>query len=166
MSNLQTFTSNILTNFILMFFAQYWQLPVPYFQCISGVTEDILSKGYKLDQVKAIGITNQRETTVAWHKTSGLPLQYFNSSWKFQVLVQKIYLCLYHLLVQKNYFDHVQTFLTLFNHFWTWSIFFSLVKDDILPYNFAYRCMVKNIWPRSKILNKIKIFWTHLKQID
>ena len=68
-------------NFIPPFFAQYWQLPVPYFQCISGVTEDILSKGYKLDQVKAIGITNQRETTVAWHKTSGLPLQYFNSSW-------------------------------------------------------------------------------------
>ena len=60
--------------------------------CISGVTEDILSKGYKLDQVKAIGITNQRETTVAWHKTSGLPLQYFNPSWKFHVLVQKIYL--------------------------------------------------------------------------
>ena len=33
-----------------------------------------MSKGYSLDQVKAIGITNQRETTVAWHKTSGLPL--------------------------------------------------------------------------------------------
>ena len=27
-----------------------------------------------MDQVKAVGITNQRETTVAWDKTTGKPL--------------------------------------------------------------------------------------------
>lgn len=42
--------------------------------CLKAVTQDLLGKGFSLDQVKAVGITNQRETTVAWHKTTGLPL--------------------------------------------------------------------------------------------
>ena len=33
-----------------------------------------MKRKYSLDQVKAIGITNQRETTVAWRKDNGLPL--------------------------------------------------------------------------------------------
>ena len=59
---------------LLRFHCNIYNFLFHKFQCISGVTEDILSKGYSLDQVKAIGITNQRETTVAWHKTSGQPL--------------------------------------------------------------------------------------------
>ena len=34
----------------------------------------MINKGFKLDQIKACGITNQRETTVAWNKKTGEPL--------------------------------------------------------------------------------------------
>ena len=36
--------------------------------------EKLQSSGYVLENVKAIGITNQRETTVAWDKLTGEPL--------------------------------------------------------------------------------------------
>ena len=52
--------------------------------------------------------------------------------------------CLFHLLVQK-YFDHAQTFLTVFIFFEHVQIFLTMVKSDILPYKFAYLSMVKNI---------------------
>ena len=65
----------------------------------------------------------------------------------------------------------IKNILPMFKMFWPYSIFFepdqiflSMVKNDISPYNFAYLSMVKNIWPHSKILNKIKIFWTHSKK--
>ena len=38
------------------------------------MTEKLLKQNVSLEQIKAIGITNQRETTVAWHKGSGQPL--------------------------------------------------------------------------------------------
>lgn len=36
--------------------------------------EQFISKGYSKSQIKAIGITNQRETTVCWDKQTGEPL--------------------------------------------------------------------------------------------
>ncbi|KAI1499482.1 hypothetical protein F5X99DRAFT_419861 [Biscogniauxia marginata] len=42
--------------------------------CIERATEQFLSKGYRKTQIKAIGITNQRETTVCWDKYTGEPL--------------------------------------------------------------------------------------------
>ena len=38
------------------------------------MTQDLIRKAYDLEDIKAIGITNQRETTVAWDKTTGEPL--------------------------------------------------------------------------------------------
>ena len=43
-------------------------------QCIEKATKDFLADGYKLSQIKAIGITNQRETTICWDTNSGEPL--------------------------------------------------------------------------------------------
>ncbi|KAI1304053.1 glycerol kinase [Xylaria venustula] len=43
-------------------------------KCIEKATEEFVSKGYKTSQIKAIGITNQRETTVCWDKYTGEPL--------------------------------------------------------------------------------------------
>ncbi|KAL5346340.1 Glycerol kinase [Pseudogymnoascus australis] len=42
--------------------------------CIEEATEDFKDLGYKTKQIRAIGITNQRETTVCWDKNTGLPL--------------------------------------------------------------------------------------------
>ncbi|KAI1337026.1 glycerol kinase [Xylariaceae sp. FL0016] len=42
--------------------------------CIERAVEQFLSKGHKTSQIKAIGITNQRETTVCWDKNTGEPL--------------------------------------------------------------------------------------------
>lgn len=33
----------------------------------------LLKDGYSLDQIKGCGITNQRETTVAWNPATGKP---------------------------------------------------------------------------------------------
>ncbi|KAG9234786.1 glycerol kinase-like protein [Amylocarpus encephaloides] len=43
-------------------------------QCIDKATEEFLSKGHTKDQIKAVGITNQRETTVCWDADTGEPL--------------------------------------------------------------------------------------------
>ncbi|KAF7977591.1 hypothetical protein HWV62_3188 [Athelia sp. TMB] len=43
-------------------------------QCIAGATKDLENKGWSKESVKIIGITNQRETTVAWSRTTGKPL--------------------------------------------------------------------------------------------
>ena len=37
-------------------------------------SENVQKSGFKLSNIKAIGITNQRETTVAWNKKTGEPL--------------------------------------------------------------------------------------------
>ncbi|MFY7652175.1 MAG: glycerol kinase GlpK, partial [Chitinophagaceae bacterium] len=40
-----------------------------------GVAAEALSKnGISMQQIAAIGITNQRETTVVWHKSTGIPI--------------------------------------------------------------------------------------------
>ncbi|KAF8310266.1 glycerol kinase [Clavulina sp. PMI_390] len=43
-------------------------------QCIEGAVEKLKKAGYEASSVKAIGITNQRETAVAWSKKTGKPL--------------------------------------------------------------------------------------------
>ncbi|KZP21065.1 glycerol kinase [Athelia psychrophila] len=42
--------------------------------CISKATENLESRGWSRDSVKVIGITNQRETAVAWSRKTGKPL--------------------------------------------------------------------------------------------
>ncbi|KAH8668224.1 hypothetical protein BGZ60DRAFT_528552 [Tricladium varicosporioides] len=42
--------------------------------CIEKATEEFLKQGHTKDQIKAIGITNQRETTICWDTHTGEPL--------------------------------------------------------------------------------------------
>ncbi|KAI0782676.1 glycerol kinase [Abortiporus biennis] len=42
--------------------------------CISDACNDLESLGWAKDSIKVIGITNQRETTVAWSRKTGKPL--------------------------------------------------------------------------------------------
>ena len=68
-----------------------------------------------------------------------------------------------------NWFtDHYQYQSASSKMFWPYSIFFEpgqifliMVKSDILPYNFGYLSMVKNIWTRSKTFEHVqKRIWT------
>ncbi|KAK0189082.1 glycerol kinase [Armillaria mellea] len=43
-------------------------------RCIEEAVKTLEANGWAKESVKVIGITNQRETTVAWHKTTGHPL--------------------------------------------------------------------------------------------
>ncbi|KAG6864851.1 hypothetical protein C0991_006792 [Blastosporella zonata] len=43
-------------------------------QCITKAIEKMVSAGWAQDSVKVIGVTNQRETTVAWSRKTGKPL--------------------------------------------------------------------------------------------
>ncbi|KAF5018414.1 hypothetical protein F66182_9588 [Fusarium sp. NRRL 66182] len=42
--------------------------------CIEKATEKFCAQGHKASEIHSIGITNQRETTVLWDKTTGEPL--------------------------------------------------------------------------------------------
>lgn len=42
--------------------------------CIEGAMAQFTDKGYSAKDIRSIGITNQRETTVVWDKTTGEPL--------------------------------------------------------------------------------------------
>jgi glycerol kinase len=42
--------------------------------CIDGAVKAFETQGHSRDQIKAVGITNQRETTVVWDKTTGKAL--------------------------------------------------------------------------------------------
>ncbi|ELU38238.1 glycerol kinase [Rhizoctonia solani AG-1 IA] len=42
--------------------------------CVAEATKKLASQGYAADSIKAIGITNQRETTVAWSRKTGKQL--------------------------------------------------------------------------------------------
>ncbi len=49
--------------------------PVEILKTVNDCAEDVLKKtGVKVDEIAAIGITNQRETTILWDKNSGKPL--------------------------------------------------------------------------------------------
>lgn len=43
-------------------------------QCIDGAYEEFLDLGHTRDQIKTIGITTQRETTICWDSETGEPL--------------------------------------------------------------------------------------------
>jgi glycerol kinase len=61
-------------------------------QCIEGAIKDFEKQGHSIDSIKAVGITNQRETTVVWHKETGEPL-YNAIVWtdtRHQALVRKL----------------------------------------------------------------------------
>lgn len=42
--------------------------------CIDKATEKFVALGHSLSEIRSVGITNQRETTVLWDKTTGEPL--------------------------------------------------------------------------------------------
>jgi len=43
-------------------------------QCIDGAVKQFETQGHSVNSIKAVGITNQRETTVLWDKETGEPL--------------------------------------------------------------------------------------------
>ncbi|GAU91018.1 hypothetical protein RvY_03354-2 [Ramazzottius varieornatus] len=43
-------------------------------ECIQGAVTELTFAGYKIEKIKGLGISNQRETTVVWDKVSGEPL--------------------------------------------------------------------------------------------
>ncbi|KAK2753772.1 Glycerol kinase [Onygenales sp. PD_40] len=61
-------------------------------KCIDGAVASFESQGHSIKSIKAIGITNQRETTVVWDKETGEPL-YNAIVWtdtRTQALVRKL----------------------------------------------------------------------------
>lgn len=42
--------------------------------CIEAVLDKIRDNGFSAGDIKAVGLTNQRETTVVWDRQTGLPL--------------------------------------------------------------------------------------------
>ncbi|KFA76269.1 hypothetical protein S40288_03598 [Stachybotrys chartarum IBT 40288] len=42
--------------------------------CIEKATEDFCAQGHTVSEIRSVGITNQRETTVLWDKNTGEPL--------------------------------------------------------------------------------------------
>jgi glycerol kinase len=42
--------------------------------CIEKATEKFCAQGHKIEDIRSIGITNQRETTILWDNTTGEPL--------------------------------------------------------------------------------------------
>lgn len=60
--------------------------------CIEGAVKSFEEKGYSAASIKAVGITNQRETTVVWDHETGEPL-YNAIVWtdtRTQALVRKL----------------------------------------------------------------------------
>jgi glycerol kinase len=52
--------------------------PVEIWRCTQNVIREVLDKGnIKIGEIRAVGITNQRETTVIWDRLSGQP--YYNA---------------------------------------------------------------------------------------
>jgi len=43
-------------------------------QCIEGAMREFVKKGYSKTNIRSVGITNQRETTVVWDSNTGEPL--------------------------------------------------------------------------------------------
>lgn len=43
-------------------------------ECLNGIAEQLKDKGIEKDQIPAMGITNQRETTCVWSRSTGKPL--------------------------------------------------------------------------------------------
>lgn len=42
--------------------------------CVNATLEKYFSRGYLRSSLKCVGITNQRETTITWSRTTGKPL--------------------------------------------------------------------------------------------
>lgn len=42
--------------------------------CIAKAVDKATALGHNIDRLKAIGLTNQRETSVVWSKSTGTPL--------------------------------------------------------------------------------------------
>ena len=59
-------------NYILVYNSWFEQDPYEYIasikECIVGV---VGTEGVSVDDIKGVGITNQRETTILWDRTTG-----------------------------------------------------------------------------------------------
>lgn len=51
-----------------------WELVSTVEECIEEATKKFTKMGHKISDIKAIGITNQRETTLVWDRETGQPL--------------------------------------------------------------------------------------------
>jgi len=51
-----------------------WELLSSVETCIEEATKKFVEKGHKVSDIKAIGLTNQRETTLVWDAETGQPL--------------------------------------------------------------------------------------------
>lgn len=61
-------------------------------KCIDGAVKQFETQGHNVNTIKAVGITNQRETTVLWDKETGEPL-YNAIVWtdtRTQALIRKL----------------------------------------------------------------------------
>jgi len=43
-------------------------------ECVQAVVDQLQKEGISLNRLKGVGITNQRETTIVWHRKTGKPL--------------------------------------------------------------------------------------------
>ena len=43
-------------------------------ECVEKATQDFLDQGHEVSEIRAVGITNQRETTLVWDERTGEPL--------------------------------------------------------------------------------------------
>lgn len=62
-------------------------------ECIKEATKNLVFLDINPADIIALGLTNQRETTVLWHRTNGTPL--YNAIGKFDVLYLYKKICLY-----------------------------------------------------------------------
>ncbi len=51
-------------------------------ECLEGVASKLKEKGIDQGQIPAMGITNQRETTCVWSRSTGKPLHNGEYGWK------------------------------------------------------------------------------------
>ena len=51
-----------------------WELIESVYTCIEEATKKFIQKGHKIEDIKAVGLTNQRETTLVWDSETGEPL--------------------------------------------------------------------------------------------
>jgi len=51
-----------------------WEIMSVVLKCIERVAQDLNKLEIQISDIVSVGITNQRETTIVWDKTTGQPL--------------------------------------------------------------------------------------------
>lgn len=82
--------------------------------CITKALDKATAEGHNVDSgLKAIGITNQRETTVIWSKSTGLPL--YNAIVWMDVRTSSICRFLYDIFILLFLFCFVSGFILIYD---------------------------------------------------